>query len=427
MSNALAIAAVTAILKDLLVDGLLDNDWSSATVGEVRITALPPDRISTTDTDNRSQLNLFLYQVTPNQGWRNTDLPSHDGNGSRMTSPPLALDLHYLLTAYSGQDLHGEILLGYAMQRLHETPVVSREGLRAAFPDPSQVTGTGLPPELRILANTGLADQVEQIKITPHYLNLEEMSKLWTSFQSHYRPSVSYQVSVVLIERKRAARSPMPVLQVGADNRGVRVQPALVPPYPTLTLLEPPNRQTSIRLGETLILRGHHLAGTAVNVLFSHRLLEEAQPVPVSVAAAGEIRVALPNEPNRWPAGLYTVQVTLTQAGQVRSTNQLPMALAPRILNATARRTGGAASDVEIELRISPAVWPEQTVALIVGEREAPAAARRERTDTLRFSVAGLADGNYYLRLRVDGVESILINRNAAPPEFFASEQVTIR
>lgn len=57
-----------------------------------------PDRIETGDR-KRNQVNLFLYQVTPNPGWRNTGLPSLDSRGDgRLSNPPLALDLHYLLT-----------------------------------------------------------------------------------------------------------------------------------------------------------------------------------------------------------------------------------------------------------------------------------------------------------------------------------------
>ena len=44
MSGPFAIAAVTAVLKDLLNNGLVDHDLSS--VGNVAVTALPPDRIS---------------------------------------------------------------------------------------------------------------------------------------------------------------------------------------------------------------------------------------------------------------------------------------------------------------------------------------------------------------------------------------------
>src|SRR5687767_12379652 len=126
MSSALAIAAVTAVLRDLLHNGMIDHDLVTS-IGDVAVTALPPDRIPIEGTDARSQLNLFLYQATPNQGWRNVGLPSRNSNGERATNPPLALDLHYLLTAYGMKDFHADILVGYAMQLLHETPVLSRE------------------------------------------------------------------------------------------------------------------------------------------------------------------------------------------------------------------------------------------------------------------------------------------------------------
>src|SRR6266404_9156228 len=110
MSNALAIASVTAVLKDLLNNGLIDHDITSA-VGNVTVSALSPDRIDTTSLNQQSQLNLFLYQVTPNAGWRNVGLPSRNANGDRTSNQPLALNLHYLLTAYGALEYHSEILL----------------------------------------------------------------------------------------------------------------------------------------------------------------------------------------------------------------------------------------------------------------------------------------------------------------------------
>ena len=126
MSSALAIASVTAVLRNLLDNGMID-DTVVNTVGNVVVTARAPDLIAL-DQNATSQLNLFLYQVTPNQGWNNVGLPARDAAGERLTNPPLALDLHYFLTAYGARDLHAEILLGYAMQVLHQTPLLSREG-----------------------------------------------------------------------------------------------------------------------------------------------------------------------------------------------------------------------------------------------------------------------------------------------------------
>ncbi|HEY0384456.1 MAG TPA: DUF4255 domain-containing protein, partial [Pyrinomonadaceae bacterium] len=211
MSTALAIASVTAVLKDLLHNGLIDHDLVSS-VGDVTVSALPPDRIDISETTGKSQLNIFLYQVTPNAGWRNAGLPSRDSNGQRLTNPPLALDLHYLLTAYGAKDLHAEILLGYGMQLLHETPVLTRAAIRTSLKPPTSVIGGGdLPAELRSLFASELSEQVEQIKIVPQFLNTEEISKLWSAFQARYRPTAAYQASVVLIESRQSTRSALPV------------------------------------------------------------------------------------------------------------------------------------------------------------------------------------------------------------------------
>ena len=213
MSTALAIASVTAVLKDLLNNGLIDHDLT-ASIGDVVVSALSPDRIDALDTSSTrvSRLNLFLYQVTPNAGWRNVGLPSRDGRGERVSNPPLALDLHYLLTAYGVEEFHAEILLGYGMQLLHETPVLTRAAIRRSLAPPSPVTGgSGLPPAMEALFTSELAEQVEQIKITPQSLSTEELSRLWPACQAKYRPTAAYQASVVLIESRRSTRSALPV------------------------------------------------------------------------------------------------------------------------------------------------------------------------------------------------------------------------
>ncbi|WP_206410048.1 DUF4255 domain-containing protein, partial [Lysobacter enzymogenes] len=209
MSNALAIAAVTATLKDLISDSLLGLDLSS--IGSITVTSTPPDRITTGQTEP-NQLNLFLYQVTPNSGWRNQTLPTRDGSGQRLRNAPLALDLHYLLTAYGAQDLNAEALLGLAMLALHDTPGLDRARLRNALGPPN--------PPFGDFSALNLADQIESLKITPQYLGGEELSKLWTAMQARYRPSMAYQVSVVLMETEAAARAAPPVLKRGADDRG---------------------------------------------------------------------------------------------------------------------------------------------------------------------------------------------------------------
>src|SRR5512139_1650520 len=217
MSNALAIAGVTAVLRDLLHEGLIDHDLPSD-VSNVKVTSEPPD-IITTGPNEEDRLNLFFYQATPNAGWRNVDLPARDPAGSRVANPPLALDLHYLLTAYGAKSFHAEILLGYAMQILHETPILTRDDIRRALnpvpvvpPDPPvPVNGSILPGGFALLSAADLAEQAEQIRITPQYLSTEEISKLWAATKANYRATCAYHVSVVLIESRLAARAALPV------------------------------------------------------------------------------------------------------------------------------------------------------------------------------------------------------------------------
>ncbi len=427
MSNALALAAVTAVLKDVLDNALVDASLNAALGTTVTVTALPPDLIDTASATG-PQLNLYLYRVTPNTGWRNVDLPSRNGDGTRLTNPPLALDLHYLLSAYGTQDFEAEILLGYAMQQLHERPILTPDAIRTTLAPPSPVDGAILPPALGSLAAADLADQVERVKITPEVLEAEEISKLWSAFQTNYRPSVAYVASVVLIESRQATRAALPVLTIGADDRGPVVLGSLVPPFPTLESVVPIEQKPGAYLGETVRLVGHHLApdpATALAAELQHPRL--ALPLTILVPPAGvsesEIAFVLNTPANATPPGVYALTVALTQDGTPRRTNTLPLVLAPRIDSIVASTAG---STTTFTVQTTPQVWPEQVASLIVGMREAPAQVHALPTATLLFRMDGVEAGAHPVRLRVDGIESVLIDRTATPPVFLPSQQVTV-
>src|SRR5215216_268913 len=97
MSTALALASVTALLKDLLENGLASAGVTAKIGGDATVSALPPDRVGS-GADEKAQLNVFLYHVTPFSAMRLE--PPKATNGQRR----LALELHYLLTAYGAQD-----------------------------------------------------------------------------------------------------------------------------------------------------------------------------------------------------------------------------------------------------------------------------------------------------------------------------------
>lgn len=194
MAGALALAAVTALLKHRLDNGLAAAGVTSEIGGDATVSALPPDRIPS-GADERAQLNLFLYLVTPHPGFR--------GNGQTSGPRPLAVDLHYLLTAYGAQDFQTEILLGHALELLHETPVIERDVIRTTLASLSHTRDRRVvAPALAALAASDLADRVERLRIEPEFLGAEEVAKLWSALQARYRPSATYKVSAVLLNGK---------------------------------------------------------------------------------------------------------------------------------------------------------------------------------------------------------------------------------
>jgi hypothetical protein len=428
---------VTATLKDLLNDGLLNHDLS--VIGSFSVTALPPDRISTGQNEP-NQLNLFLYQVTPNLGWRNAGLPSRDGTGVRLSSAPLALDLHYLLTAYGATDLNAEILLGYSMQLLHETPVLTRAQLRTVLGAPSPVDGTILPSPFGNLSALDLADQIELVKISPVFLNTEELSKMWTAMQARYRPSMAYMASVILIHSANQGAAPPPVLRRGGADRGPIATAA---PFPTLTSVRPQAAEQlpAMRLGDNLLISGTHLtdSGPVTAVMENVRANLSQELAPLAGGAPSQLTIHVPSigedadAMHEWGIGVYQVLLRVSRPNlPAWTTNSLAIALAPLI---TVSPLNAAAGDVNLTLTCTPRLLPEQAskATLLFGSRAIPPAsvttpANTTQPTTLTFLVPAVVAGQYLVRLRVEGIDSLPITISGSPAviDFDSQQRVTV-
>lgn len=415
MSTAYAIAGVSAILQALLTEGLSEHEVSTALAVDVDVSVMPPDRA-----EDGANLNVFLYQVTPNPGWRNEGLPSRNIRSERLTNQPLALDLHYLISAHGSDDLFSEILLGSAMQTLHEKPFFDRKAVRVLLP-----TG-GADPLKNALGNADLADQLEQIKITPEYLSNEDMSKLWSSLQSNYRPSAAYLATVVLIEAEEASLSALPVL-----TRGITVRPDLVPPTPTLMSVTYPNQQIAAHLNETITVSGFNLNGPNVRAKLQMLNTEQVDDFPLLAGANNElVTFKLPGDATVWSAGVYSLSLIMENAsGDPLESNQLSLTIAPRFSAFNATRNPD--DTINVEITINPDVTDIQEVIMIIGQTQEVAEKiilppMAKTVDKVHFKFPGLPAGNYWARVRVDGVDSLLIDRSATPPEFFATQQVVV-
>src|SRR4029077_11346143 len=86
--------------------------------GQMHVTTLPLDRVRAINA-NGNVLNLYLYSTVPNPSFRNSLQPSR---GADLAAAPLALNLHYMLTAYGQDDneLISQFMMGRAMLALHD-------------------------------------------------------------------------------------------------------------------------------------------------------------------------------------------------------------------------------------------------------------------------------------------------------------------
>ena len=105
-----------------------------------------------------------------------------------------------------------------------------------------------------------------------------------------------------------------------------------------------------------------------------------------------------------------------------RSTNQLSFSIAPSI---TIAPTNAPAGSIAFAVTCSPQIRPGQHVSLLVSDQEIAAPDVAVPAGTLNFTVS-LTAGVYFVRLRVDGVDSLLVNRSVTPPVFDQTQMVTI-
>lgn len=408
MSNALALSAVTAVLQARFNAAF--NQPSSA-LGTVLVSAVAPDIVQASlGTSGTSQLrvNLFLHQVTPNAAWRNVGLPSTAADGAtRLTNPPLALDLHYLLTAYASEDTEAEALLGTAILLLHENPVMPRTEIRSAL------AGLGsAAPLANVLSSSGLADQIETIKIAPATLGREEMAWLWTALKADYRPTFPFQVSVVLIQPQLPTAASLPVL-----SRAITAQPGISTAQLRVQL---PLGQNTAAPGDTITLTGESLTGAGSIGLSNQRLGIQYPPFAPLTNSGSSLTFTVPNDPANLPACTYNVTVQFSDgSGKVlQILNGLPVA--PAILPSPAPTAVANTAGTLVTLSCNPQARPNQTVTLLMGANSVAAQPFTAAAGTLTFQFSpALASGTYLARLQVDELVSpVAVNWSATPPAF---------
>lgn len=301
--------------------------------------------------------------------------------------------------------MHAEALLGLAMFVLHEMPVLTRDAIRAVTVAPPQ------PPLLSGLQASELADQIEQIKVAPQVMSVEEISKIWSALQSQYRPTAVYKASVVLVESQRSVRPTLPV-----RTRNLKVIPF---ERPVIDLLQSQENNAApivpdqpILAGYNLVIDGQRLRGARTRVR-----IDTLEIVPNdSEVAAGRIVIALPAT---LQPGLHSVQVNLpvdfgtglpSDPHRGLESNVAAFVLSPQI---TTPAPIAAARNTTLTLAIDPQVGRAQRATLLVGSSTisipARPAAGPSTTATLDFPIPDdFTTGTQLLRVQIDGAESPL-------------------
>lgn len=419
MSDAAAIGAVTAALQNLLrraLTGYLEQGFE--------VLARAPARVVPANGAEPGALNLFLYHVAPNPGWRSADLPAYSGAGQRVASPPLVLDLHYLLAAYGGPDLLPDLLLGRAMQALHETPILSRDALEALLPPP--LPNDPDPGFKKYLAESGLAGQPELIKISQEPLDLDGWNKLWTACQAAARPAAAYKVTTVIIEGGRPPRSALPV------KAAALVTVPLDRPRIDLVRADPPG--APIASGATVVIEGAGLAAPGQSVRIGAL---DATGLVQPGGSDARLELVLPQPlPADWRAGMLGLRI-LRPAGPgapawaARESNLAALVLQPRAIfsvpqsEAMADEPGLRQGRIAVDL--DPPVQRDQQLRLLLDQTPPPAShpargyslawapppaapAPPAPIASVEFPFARIVPGSYLARISVDGAESPLVH-----------------
>ncbi|MEO1339128.1 MAG: DUF4255 domain-containing protein [Myxococcota bacterium] len=132
------------------------------------------------DIGSQLTLSLYLYRVTVNDHLRNVRITN-----APEASPPLSLNLHYLMSAWSPSSDDEHTVFGWAMRHLHQNPILD---------------GSRLMPD-------GGWNNDEVIHIVPDELTNEDLFRIWDSFGQNYRLSTSYIARVVVLEPDEIAVS----------------------------------------------------------------------------------------------------------------------------------------------------------------------------------------------------------------------------
>ena len=395
MSDSFSIAMVTCALYYLL------------SKEGITVSVKSPDSMEDAD----KLVNIFLYQVTPNLGYRNKDLPARAYSGNMVTKQQLGLDLHYLITAYGEKqkdEFAAHRLLGEVARLLHETPVLTRDFLQEIIKEAEKPNPLHLPENVKSdIINSNLDKQLELVKLTMENPSLEDMTKLWSSFfkTGSYRISITYKATVVLIDGEHAASVAIPVRE-----RNIY---AIAPKQPEITYVDPQVLEYGMA---TVRIVGKNLKADDVRIDLGKDIDVGDLPEPNQVAD-DELVVDV----SSLDIGVHQIRVVhALSIGTPESLHKGPesnaavFAIAPKFTHTIDPSNAAVVTADKLTLKVEQGIKKGQKVEVILGaQKPIRVEITSEPVHNIEdVNVSDMEAGTYPVRLRVDGAET-------QPDEYF--------
>lgn len=293
MSLAASSEAIGAVSELLKVQLAAKTGISAVAVGR------PEDASKAASAGGGGSFNLFLYRIAMDSNLRNRPLDAGQ-------VPPVWLVLHYLLTAFDGQEsdsINAHKLLSRGLSALN--------GLSSIRPDATLTALTSSPDPLRLSFDEA---------------DVELLSKIMQGSDEKYRVSAAFQVRPVMVAATDAPPAyALPVKTIGLplpppqNYEGVSVLPSL---GAQLSAIEPER----FSAGQAFVLRGTDLAGY-------DQIFVGANGYPASTTADGALSATIPLA-DTISAGSYPVCVARTLPGaHLQSSNAMAGHLLPLLVS----------------------------------------------------------------------------------------------
>lgn len=425
MPDGFGLAALNEAMR-FRIDQFLRR-FDSAQVGDVEVVTRAPEVLSTKSPDSVT-INVYPWRLEPNANWRASRDPAYSTGGDRREDPWLALDVRYLVCGY-GPDPDLDRALGIALLALHETPRLSPTILEAAS-NGTFVDSSPLPQALR-----DLAAQPAPLKVTPVPMTTEALSQLWSMMNAGLRPGMTYEVATLLVEYKAPRGAAPPVAEARLGVTLLR--------RPTITRMRfspgPPadpawDDRPVASPGDRILLLGSGLRGDVTELAFGRRV------ETLSGADVREDRIEAELPPNlrpgvltvqvrqRWakPSGVLAPQATGTVPAE--TSNLLPAMIRPVLddpavtladrdeddgvvsFTATAHFVVavGRAQRAELLLTARAPDANGRFPSFVVESAPPPSGVPDASVSTRVFTITGIPEGDYLVRVRVDDGESAL-------------------